>query len=174
MVRFTKVASNHSSCLAYASTVTTAGCWSAGNLYFTTNHVVWYSHIRRYRASTGCAVQTMGKDISLNLLWESREYARSEEGEKKREDRESERERKVKRKRKCKRASGKRAPSRYLRIVNKGVAVRKGGTNVLAWVLRGPPVTQSRPGEARHISRGGVLFSLSSCDRLSRYVLLLF
>lgn len=91
-----------------------------------------------------------------------------------REIRESEGEREIKRKRKCKRASGKRAPSRYLRMVNRGVAARKGGTNVLAWELRGPPVTQSRPGEARHISRGGALSSLSSRDRLSRCVLLLF
>lgn len=99
---------------------------------------------------------------------------RRTEREKERETKESEGERKIKRKRKCKRASGKRALSRYLRMVNRGVATRKGGTNVLAWELRGPPVTQSRPGEARHISRGGALSSLSSRDRLSRCVLLLF
>ena len=52
-------------------------------------------------------------------------------------------------------------------MVKKGVARRKGGTNVLACKLRGPPVTQSRPGEARHISRGGVLSSLSSRNRLT-------
>lgn len=48
------------------------------------------------------------------------------------EDRESEGEREIKRKRKCKGASGKRARSRCLRMVNRGVAARKGGTNVLA------------------------------------------
>ena len=52
-------------------------------------------------------------------------------------------------------------------MVKKGVARRKGGTNVLACKLRGPPVTQSRPGKARHISRGGALSSLSSRNRLT-------
>ena len=50
-------------------------------------------------------------------------------------------------------------------------------TNVLAWEPRSPPVTQSRPGEARHISRGGapplsfflflVAYSLDSAHRRS-------
>lgn len=53
-------------CLTNSSALLLFGADSPGDPYFTTT---WRCpRARRYRASTGCVVWTMGKNISLNLL----------------------------------------------------------------------------------------------------------